>query len=187
MPSRLSSFKRSIPNAMTLFRIAAIPVVCLLVFVPYAVAAWSAFALYVAAAISDFLDGYLARKWNSSSDFGRVLDPIADKLLVAALLLCLAGNGALYPFGLVPAIVIVLRELLVSGLREYLAPRGVVLPVSRLAKWKTATQLVAMGLLLLGGLPHLYWAGIAALWIAAGLTAWTGWQYLRATLASAEV
>ena len=179
------SFKQSLPNLLTGFRVAVIPVICILIFLPYQTACWFAFGLYVAAAVSDFLDGYLARLWNAGSVLGRVFDPIADKLLIAAILLCLAGNAEIVPFGMIPAIVIILRELLVSGLREYLGTKSIVLPVSRLAKWKTTAQLVSVGLLLIAPIWGLYYySGLVLLWIASGLTAWTGWEYLRATFPS---
>jgi CDP-diacylglycerol--glycerol-3-phosphate 3-phosphatidyltransferase len=176
------TFKQTLPNALTLGRIVLIPVICWLVFISGPTAAWSAFALYAVAAISDFFDGYLARKWNVPSVFGRVFDPIADKLLVAALLVCLAASGRIGGLELVPAILIILRELLVSGLREYLAPLRISLPVSRLAKWKTTVQLLALAGFLLLPVRPLITPSIVLLWLAAALTLVTGWQYLRATL-----
>ena len=176
------NWKQRVPNALTVSRVALIPLICLLVFVPGHMAAWTAFALYAFAGISDFLDGYLARRWQAGSAFGRIFDPIADKLLVAALLLCLIASGLVAGIDLIPVIVIILRELLVSGLREYLGQTGAVLPVSRLAKWKTAVQLVALGLLLLVPVIPVWNAGLIVLWVAAGLTAVTGWAYLTTAL-----
>jgi cardiolipin synthase len=178
----MNKLKKNIPNALTASRVALIPVICLLVFVPGQVAAWASFALYAFAGISDFFDGWLARRWNAGSAFGRIFDPIADKLLVAALLLCLIASGLVAGIDLIPVIVIILRELLVSGLREYLGQTGAVLPVSRLAKWKTTAQLLALGLLLLAPVLPVWNAGLIALWIAAGLTAVTGWSYLQTAL-----
>ncbi len=179
------SLKEKIPNALTAFRIIVIPVIGMLVFVPYAEAAYAAFALFVLAGISDFLDGYLARLWNVGSPLGRVFDPIADKLLVAALLLCLVANGIIVTIDLIPTAAILLRELLISGVREYLSPMGIVLPVSKFAKWKTASQMVALGMLLLiVVLPQLETAGLIMLWVAAGLSVWTAYEYMRVTWSS---
>ena len=178
------SITQQIPNALTAMRVALIPVICALVFIPGSMAAWSAFALYAFAAVSDFLDGYLARLWQAGSIFGRVFDPIADKLLIAALLLCLVAAQVIGGIDLVPVVAIILRELLVSGLREYLGQSGLTLPVSRLAKWKTTVQLLALGLLLLVPVLPVWNAGLIALWIAAALTVATGWDYVATALKS---
>jgi cardiolipin synthase len=172
------SLKQTLPNALTGLRVALIPVICLLAFVPGRGAAWTAFALYAVAAVSDFFDGYLARRWGAGSVFGRVFDPIADKLLVAALALCLVAEGRIASIDLVPVVAILLRELTVSGLREYLGPLGVTLPVSDLAKWKTTAQLAALGLLLLTPIAPVLTVGLIVLWLAAGLSLITGWGYL---------
>ena len=180
-----------LPNILTLSRIGAIPLLVLLVAIgaPWADAA--AAALFAIAAITDYLDGRLARERLQLSDFGRILDPIADKLLVGATLMALVGFGHLPGWGIYPAIVIMLREILVSGLREYLAEIRVGLPVTRLAKWKTGVQMAALGLLLLGiagarsiglGFLPMAWIGGTLLWLAAGLTLATGWDYLNAGL-----
>jgi cardiolipin synthase len=143
------------------------------------------------AGITDYFDGRLARSRRQTSDIGRMLDPIADKLLVGATLVMLAGTARLGAWGLYPAVVILLREILVSGLREYLAGLSLGLPVTRLAKWKTGFQMGALGALLAGGptarLLHLGWLpvepiGLAMLWVAALLTLLTGWDYLVAGL-----
>ena len=180
-----------LPNMLTLSRIAAIPLLVLLVAIGAPWAAFGAALLFTAAAITDYFDGHLARERQQLSDFGRMLDPIADKLLVAATLMALVGFGHLPGLGIYPAIVIMLREILVSGLREYLAEIRVGLPVTRLAKWKTAVQMVALGLLLLGG-PGAHFMGLGflpvnalgalLLWTAALLTLITGWDYLTAGL-----
>jgi cardiolipin synthase len=149
----------------------------------------AACVLFSTAAITDYFDGHLARTRRQQSDLGRMLDPIADKLLVAAALMMLVGLGRVSNWGLYPAIVIMLREILVSGLREYLAGIRIGLPVTRLAKWKTGFQMGALGTLLAGDssaqLLHLSFIPIGAigetmLWIAAALTLWTGWDYLTA-------
>lgn len=180
-----------LPNLLTLSRIAAIP---LLVALCVARAPWAdvaACAVFSAAAVTDYFDGKIARDRGVTSDFGRMLDPIADKLLVGAALMLLAGLGRLSDLGLYPAIVILLREILVSGLREYLAAFAVGLPVTRLAKWKTGFQMGALGTLLAGdsgaaaiGLGALPVSGLgeAMLWAAAGLTLVTGRDYVRAGL-----
>ena len=180
-----------LPNILTLSRIAAIPVLVLLVAVGAPITDVLASVLFGIAAITDYLDGRLAREMLQLSDFGRMLDPIADKLLIGATLMALVGFGHLPGWGIYPAIVIMLREILVSGLREYLAEIRVGLPVTKLAKWKTGVQMVALGLLLLGGagahLIHLGWLPMAwiggtLLWLAAVLTLITGWDYLIAGL-----
>jgi cardiolipin synthase len=180
-----------LPNLLTLSRIAAIPVLVALAAVRQPWADLAACAVFAAAAITDYFDGKLARSRNQISDFGRMLDPIADKLLVGAALMLLAGLGRLTDFGLLPAIVIMLREILVSGLREYLAGLSVGLPVTKLAKWKTGFQMGALGALLGGDtaapLIGLGWLPVALigelmLWSAAALTLLTGWDYLQAGL-----
>ncbi len=180
-----------LPNLLTLSRIAAIPLLVALVAWRTPVTDAAACALFSVAAITDYFDGMLARQRRQQSDVGRMLDPIADKLLVGATLMLLAGQGRLSTWGLYPAIVILLREILVSGLREYLAGLRVGLPVTALAKWKTGVQMGALGTLLAGDetarLLHLSFVPAAAigelmLWAAAVLTLWTGWDYLVAGL-----
>ncbi len=180
-----------LPNLLTLSRIAVIPVLVLLVALEAPWANVAAAALFTAAGITDYLDGKLARDMLQLSDLGRMLDPIADKLLVGATLMALVGFGHLPGWGIYPAIVIMLREILVSGLREYLAEIRVGLPVTKLAKWKTGVQMTALGLLLLGaagahliglGFLPMAWIGGTLLWAAALLTLITGWDYLNAGL-----
>lgn len=174
----------SLPNLLTLSRILAVPVVIAMFYVAGDYARWFGCALFTAAALTDWLDGHMARRWSQQSEIGRFLDPIADKLLVAATLLMLAATGRLPTGALLPALVILCREILVSGLREYLAGLRVGLPVSRLAKWKTVLQMVAIGFLIVGDagpafLPVKDIGGLL-LWIAAILTLVTGYDYLRA-------
>jgi CDP-diacylglycerol--glycerol-3-phosphate 3-phosphatidyltransferase/cardiolipin synthase len=180
----------SLPNLLTYGRIAAVPVVVALLFWPNErEMRWLAVFIYVLAGITDYLDGYLARVTLQSSTFGRMLDPIADKLLIAACLLMLTADGSIRSWSIWAAIVILSREILVSGLREFLAEVKVSVPVSRLAKWKTATQLVSVGFLIAGPagddiLPQ-GWTGILGLfllWIAAGLTLVTGYDYMKASI-----
>jgi CDP-diacylglycerol---glycerol-3-phosphate 3-phosphatidyltransferase len=176
----------SLPNLLTFSRIAVIPLVVATFYVPGNQSQWVAAALFAAAGITDWLDGHFARRWKQQSEIGRFLDPIADKLLVAAALFMLAAFARISVLAIFPALVILSREILVSGLREYLAGLRVRVPVSKLAKWKTGIQMVAIGVLLVGN------AGPAALpveavgelllWIAALLTMVTGYDYLRAGL-----
>jgi len=173
------------PNLLTYGRILAVPVVTGLLMYGGDRSRWVALGIFVIAGISDFFDGYLARLWKMQSSLGRMLDPIADKLLVAAVLLILAGDGTLIGLNQWAAIIILCREILVSGLREYLAELRVPVPVTRLAKYKTAVQMVAIGFLIAGPagdkvLPHTAEIGIAGLWIAALLTLYTGFDYFRA-------
>ncbi len=180
-----------LPNLLTLSRIAAIPVVVLLAALQRPWADMAACVVFSTAAITDYFDGKIARDRGATSGFGRMLDPIADKLLVGAALMMLVGLDRLSGPGLFPAIVIMLREILVSGLREYLATLRVGMPVTPLAKWKTGMQMGALGVLLagdsgaatiwLGWLP-ISWLGEAMLWVAAALTLYTGWDYLTAGL-----
>ena len=176
----------TLANCLTYGRLAAVPVVVGLLFWPEEPAArFTALAVFIAAGITDYLDGYVARAYAQSSALGRMLDPIADKLLVSACLLMLAADHTIAGISLWAAIVILCREVLVSGLREYLAELKVGVPVSRVAKYKTMLQLVALGFLVAGPagepiLPGTTMIGLVLLWIAAALTLYTGWDYLRA-------
>jgi cardiolipin synthase len=176
----------NLPNLLTLSRIIVIPVVIGLFLVPGPEAHWTACGLFSAAGFTDWLDGHFARRWKQQSEIGRFLDPIADKLLVSAVLFMLAALDRFSDWALFPSLVILSREILVSGLREYLAGLRVRVPVSRLAKWKTAIQMVAIGVLIVGDagpawLPTVE-IGEVLLWIAALLTIVTGYDYLRAGL-----
>jgi cardiolipin synthase len=180
----------SLPNILTCGRIAAIPVVIGCVFVQSILDGplwlrWVALAVFVAAGITDYLDGYYARIWDQHSALGRMLDPIADKLLVASCLLMLAAESSIHGWTLWAAIVILCREILVSGLREYLAGLRVSVPVTKLAKWKTTMQLIAIGFLITGEageavFPPITMIGIVLLWLSAIFTIYTGWDYFRA-------
>jgi cardiolipin synthase (CMP-forming) len=178
----------NLPTLITVARIVAVPVIAALVLVKDTpAAAIAALAVFILAAVSDYFDGWLARAWNQQSELGRMLDPIADKLLVGIVLMLLVANGTLAGWALVAALIILAREILVSGLREYLAGLTVKVLVTQLAKWKTALQLVALGVLLAapvvgGSLPQLHALGIALLWAAALLTSYTGYAYLTAAL-----
>jgi cardiolipin synthase len=180
-----------LPNLLTVSRIAAIPVLAALMLARLPAADFAACVVFTAAAVTDWLDGRLARARGVTSDLGRMLDPIADKLLVGATLMLLAGLGRLSDLGLLAAVVIMLREILVSGLREYLAGLAAGLPVTALAKWKTGVQMTALGMLVAGdgtaallGLDVLPVSllGEALLMLAAAFTLVTGWDYLSAGL-----
>lgn len=174
----------SLPNILTLARIALIVPVVALLFYWQDWARWLALVLFVGASVTDWYDGKLARERGLVSPLGRFLDPIADKLLVAAVLVMLAATSVLRGMEVVAVILILSRELLVSGLREYLGERNVTVPVSQLAKWKTMVQMAALSLLIIA--PALgrffYDLGLIALWIAVALTLITGWSYLRVGL-----
>ncbi|AEI02046.1 CDP-diacylglycerol--glycerol-3-phosphate 3-phosphatidyltransferase PgsA [Afipia carboxidovorans OM5] len=179
----------ALPNLLTYSRIAAVPIVAGCMYAQSVAQGplwlrWIALAVFIVAAVTDFLDGYYARMWNQQSAFGRMLDPIADKLLVAACLLMLAADETIRGWSLWAAFVILCREILVSGLREYLAALHVRVPVTQLAKWKTTVQLVALGFLIAGEagediLPATIPIGITLLWISAIVTLYTGWDYFR--------
>lgn len=176
----------TLPNILTYGRIAAVPaLVACLYFLKGDLARWSAFGLFALAGITDWLDGYLARAWEQQSTLGAMLDPIADKLLVGAALMMLVYDGTIGQVSIWAAIIILCREILVSGLREFLAELNVKVRVSVLAKWKTTVQMVALAVLLAGPAAEKYFpgsemVGIALLWVAAVLTLWTGYDYLKA-------
>jgi len=167
---------------LTVARIVAIPVIVTLAIMPGPndMFRWLALLIYILAAITDFLDGFLARILSQTSPLGRMLDPIADKLLVGALLIILAWDRTFSAFDLIPATAIMLREIFVPGLREFLGAKSVIVHVSWLAKYKTTLQLIAMGILLAEPLmPGLRLISDIALWAAAILTVWTGWSYWK--------
>jgi len=188
----LSAGPLALPNLLTYSRIAAVPVVVALMYWQSILGGglwlrWLALAVFISAAITDMLDGYFARIYGQQSSLGRMLDPIADKLLVASCLLMLAAEETIRGWSLLAAVIILCREILVSGLREYLAELRVSVPVSRLAKWKTTWQLVAVGFLIAGDAGDLVYPvvtpiGLALLWLSALVTLYTGWDYLRAGL-----
>jgi cardiolipin synthase len=187
-----------LPNALTILRIVLVPVFAIAFVLPGDIARIVAVLVFAVASISDWLDGFAARKLKAGSDFGRMLDPIADKVLIAVALMMLVAegtfseykaNGMLSLLKLVPAIIILSREILVSGLREFLAGTRVSVPVTMLAKFKTAAQMVAIGAMLLlpladrmaPGLPSTTYMAAAylLLWVAAALTVYTGVIYFR--------
>ncbi len=192
-----------IPNMITISRILLVPVFAVAFVLPGDAARITAFIVFCLAGISDFLDGLAARKLNQPSDFGRMLDPIADKILVGVALMMLVAEGSVHQFNLrdtagvsslnsllklVPALIILTREILISGLREFLAGVSVSVPVTSIAKFKTTVQMVAIGAMILGPIADRWVPGslafaYIALWVAAGLTVVTGYAYLRAGLA----
>jgi cardiolipin synthase len=189
---RLPARPLALPNLLTYGRIAAVPVVVALlywesIFDGPLWLRWVALFVFISAAVTDFFDGYFARVWGQQSSLGRMLDPIADKLLVAACLLMLAAGETVHGWTLLAAVIILCREILVSGLREYLAELQVSVPVTRLAKWKTTAQMVAIGFLIAGEagdevVPVVSQIGILLLWLSALVTLYTGYDYMRAGL-----
>ena len=181
----------SLPNILTLSRIFAVPILVALLWYPgWELGYGLGFALYCLMGLTDYFDGYVARAQGAVSRLGVFLDPIADKIMVAAVIVMLVGTrhdaASITGLHLIPALIILLREIAVSGLREFLADLRVSVPVSQLAKWKTTLQIVALGALILAGaLPAHFWikeVGLACLWGAAVLTVVTGWDYLRVGL-----
>jgi cardiolipin synthase len=178
----------NIPNVLTYGRIAAAPLVGATYYIPGIWGPWIAFTIFVVASITDYFDGYLARAWKQQSALGRMLDPIADKLLVSVAILILAVDGMFDGKSFWAAVIILMREIFVSGLREFLAELRVSVPVTRLAKWKTTMQLIAVAALLIA--PALQGArqgfiinlGLTFFWATAIVTLYTGYDYFRAGL-----
>ncbi|WP_420344779.1 CDP-diacylglycerol--glycerol-3-phosphate 3-phosphatidyltransferase [Paenirhodobacter sp.] len=199
--------KWTLPNTLTVLRLLAAPgVAVMFLYFHRPWADWLALALFIVAAITDYFDGYLARLWKQESKFGAMLDPIADKAMVVIAIMVLTGYSGMNPWLILPATVILFREVFVSGLREYLGAEAKLLKVTKLAKWKTTAQMVAIAVLFLGtGLDYLEkgrapragegdlptgatladtanHVGLALIWVAAFLTAVTGWDYFRKAL-----
>jgi CDP-diacylglycerol--glycerol-3-phosphate 3-phosphatidyltransferase len=175
-----------LPNILTLSRILAVPLFVILMWRASWIGYTAAYLLYCVAGLTDYIDGYLARAQGTVSKLGIFLDPIADKIMVAAVIVMLIHNGQIVGWSVIPALVIILREIAVSGLREFLATARVSLPVSQLAKWKTALQMVALGALILAPSSAHWWpelpaqpVGVLCLWLSGVLTLITGWDYLR--------
>ena len=181
----------NIPNILTVGRVIVVPLIVITLYNPQNFwMSWLSVLLFALAGFTDFLDGYLARRLKQGSSFGRVLDPIADKLLVGAVIVMLAYTGRLNEyFCVIPAVIIICREILVSGLREYLAEIKVGCPVTRLAKWKTTIQMLALPIMMVahhhlildgfGGFDIIYYSGIFFMWVAAILTVITGYDYWK--------
>lgn len=178
----------NLPNFLTISRIGSIPLLVGTFYLDGPLGNWLGLAILTLAGITDFFDGFVARAWQQQSQLGKFLDPVADKLLVGALLFMLIGFGRISGFAILPALVILCREILVSGLREFLADLRVSVPVSRLAQWKTTLQIIALGFLIVGpagpdfGPFSTSGIGVTGLWLAALLTLITGYDYLRAGL-----
>jgi len=177
-----------LPNALTILRILLVPVFAITFYLHGDVARIVSFVIFCIAGASDVLDGLAARKLRASSELGRMLDPIADKILVAVALMMLVASGVVSGLALIPALVILAREILVSGLREFLATAAVSVPVTRVAKMKTVLQMISIGAMILGPIvdkivPGAVYFAHLLLWIAAALTVYTGFVYLRAGLA----
>lgn len=177
---------KHLPNILTLARIFMIPALIAVFYWDTVWVDWIACGLFFVASITDFFDGYLARIYGSTSKLGQFLDPIADKLMVAAVLVMCVFDGRIFGIHVIAALIILLREIMVSGLREFLSGQKVSVPVTNMAKWKTAFQMFALGAFLLNksapfGLPAVE-IGIACIWLAAILTTITGYQYLKAGL-----
>ncbi len=178
---RFNISKEEIPNYLTISRVALIPILIGLMYIPFYFTSWIALVLYAAICITDYLDGYLARKWKVVSPMGTFLDPIADKILIAILLIVFVDLGRLPGVWILPVLIILMREFLIAGLREFLGSKDVKVPVMFIAKWKTTVQMVAMGFLIIGHISNSFlfigWAGIL---IAAAITAYTGYVYMKA-------
>ena len=185
----------ALPNLLTYARILAVPVLVFCFYIEGNAIRWLSFGVFILATLSDFLDGYLARAWRQQSAIGRILDPIADKILVNVALVLLVFDGTIGSWSLLAAMVIMAREISVSGLREFLAELSVPLPVSRLAKWKTTLQMIAIGILLIGKagdqllkvafndtIGLVTYVGLLLLWVSALITLYTGYDYFRAGL-----
>ncbi len=178
--------KLNLSNILTICRILVIPIIVALIYLKSPFYGWLAFILFCLTGITDYFDGYIARMRNEVSNLGTFLDPIADKLLVASVILILTSKEVIADWETIPALIILLREIAVSGLREYLAGIKVSVPVSKIAKLKTSLQLTALAILILSEsgisfIPILF-IGKIALWSAAILTLYTGYDYLRSGL-----
>ena len=176
----------NLSNALTLIRIAVIPIIVIFIYLKNPIFGWTAFVLFCLASITDYFDGYFARLRNEVTNFGTFLDPIADKLLVASVILILTSKGIIANWETIPALIILLREITVSGLREYLAGIKISIPVSRIAKLKTLLQLFALAFLILSegiyNISFIIFIGKLFLWIAGLLTLYTAYDYIKASI-----
>tara|TARA_B100000886_G_scaffold317475_1_gene256792 strand:- start:2364 stop:2906 length:543 start_codon:yes stop_codon:yes gene_type:complete len=176
----------NLSNVLTLIRVAVIPIIVICIYLKSPFFGWTAFILFCLASITDYFDGYLARLRNEVTNFGTFLDPIADKLLVASVILILTSKGIIANWETIPALIILLREITVSGLREYLAGIKISIPVSRIAKLKTLLQLFALAILILSesiyNISLIIFIGKLFLWIAGLLTLYTAYDYIKASI-----
>jgi CDP-diacylglycerol--glycerol-3-phosphate 3-phosphatidyltransferase len=171
---------QNLPNILTIVRLLLLPVIFILFLMGGELASWICLAMYITGAATDWLDGYIARKMNVVSPFGIFLDPIADKIFVSVLLLLLVGFDRLPGIWMAVPAIILMREFLVAGMREYLGPKGIKMPVTKLAKWKTASQMLAIAVLIVGPyIPYGLTSGRTLMLVAMVLTVVTGWKYLR--------
>jgi cardiolipin synthase len=176
--------RNQIPNFLTLSRLGSLPFCLVLMFIDAPWAAWLALLIYTYGCVTDWLDGYLARKWNVTSPFGVFLDPIADKIFIVSVMLILIANGKLDGFWTIPPLLIIAREFLIAGLREFLGPKNISVPVTQMAKWKTGVQMGALGFLIMGDygdvlIPGTTEIGYILITAAAVLTVMTGLNYLK--------
>lgn len=182
MPA-LSGVPLNLATILSLARLALLPLIVPLFFLPFAWAAWTCLALYVVGALTDFADGWVARRFGQVTEFGKFIDPVSDKIFVVTILLMLVATDRIAGIFVIAAVVILVREFVVSGLREFLGAKAATLPVTRLAKWKTAIQMAACGLLIIAPVDiYAELAGLSGLCVAAAITAWTGWLYLQKAL-----
>lgn len=176
----------NLPNILTLLRIGCIPLIVIFLWLDSSRGNEIALGIFIAASVTDYLDGYFARVWKQVSSFGKFLDPVADKLLISVALFMLVGLDRIWGWSLIPTLIILCREILVSGLREFLAGAEVPLSVTRLAKWKTALQMISIGALIWGhaapAFLRIHEMGIVGLWISGLLSLITGYDYFRAGL-----
>ena len=176
----------NLSNVLTLIRVAVIPIIVICIYLKSPIFGWTAFILFCLASITDYFDGYLARLRNEVTNFGTFLDPIADKLLVASVILILTSKGIIANWETIPALIILLREITVSGLREYLAGIKISIPVSRIAKLKTLLQLCALAILILSesisNLIFILYLGKIFLWVSALLTLYTAYDYVKGSI-----
>ena len=176
----------NLSNFLTLIRVAVIPIIVVCIYLKSPFFAWTSFILFCLASVTDYFDGYLARLRNEVTNFGTVLDPIADKLLVASVILILTAKNVISDWSTIPALIILLREITVSGLREYLAGIKVSIPVTKIAKLKTALQLSALALLILSegmtSLTLIIYLGKILLWLAGLLTLYTAYDYIKGSI-----
>ncbi len=173
----------NLANILTVSRLALLPIIIFFMFFPYSWAAYLCLILYTIGAITDYLDGWIARKYNQITEFGTFLDPISDKIYVITIMIMLVATQRITGIFVIFVIIILTREFVVSGLREYLGAKNIKVPVSKLAKWKTAVQMLATGLLIIspyitGGIAF----GLFCLAGACTLTVITGWDYLKTGL-----
>lgn len=179
----MSAIPLNIPNILTIGRIIMLVPMMALFFLPFEWAAWTVLGLYALGAITDWLDGWIARKFNQGSEFGRFLDPISDKIFVVTILLMLVAVDRISGLLVLGVAIIIVREFMVSGLREFLGPKDIKMPVTKLAKWKTTIQMIATGILIVGPYIGMFkWLGDLGLAAAAAITAYTGWLYLKSAL-----